>query len=234
MFGYKCQECHEGTVRETAVNGYQTRFDRVPFTVPEAIIGICDKCGAEHHNAGEYKRWRALFEAESQKSGRLLSAQEITALRKRLGLSKSDFAALLGTTRQSVYWWEREDRDRPQSLAYDNMLRLVKVSAERRSVDVVAYLAQRAAEAGIHIGLGAEDVDDIPLADDADEAGPCRVDDDADDTAPEALTDDRTEASVMGTDELETILRSVRQIGNLSGAAAEELARLLGRRREVG
>jgi len=123
MFNYTCQECHKGTVRETRVKGYQTRFDRVPFTVPEAIIGICDKCGAEHHNAGEYKHWRALFEAESQKSGRLLSAREIGALRERLGLSKSDFAALLGTTRQSVYWWEREDRDRPQSLAYDNMLR---------------------------------------------------------------------------------------------------------------
>lgn len=234
MFGYKCQECHEGTVRETTVKGYQTRFDRVPFTVPEAIIGICDKCGAEHHNAGEYKRWRALFEAESQKSGRLLSAREIGALRERLGLSKSDFAALLGTTRQSVYWWEREDRDRPQSLAYDNMLRLVKVSAERGSVDVVAYLAQRAAEAGVRIGLGADEADDVPLADNADEGEPCGVDDDADDTASEPMTDDRTEASVMGTDELETVLRSVRQMGNLSGAAAEELARLLGRRREVG
>lgn len=228
MFGYKCQECHEGTVRRTTVKGYQTRFDRVPFTVPEAIIGICDKCGAYSYDAREYKRWRALFEAESQKSGRLLSAQEITALRTRLGLSKSDFAALLGTTRQSVYWWERDDRDRPQSLAYDNMLRVVKVSAERGSVDVVAYLAQRAAEAGIHIGLGADE------ADDADEVEPCRVDDDADETAPESVTGDRAEASVMGTDELETILRSVRQIGNLSGAAAEELARLLGRRREVG
>lgn len=234
MFGYKCQECHEGTVLEKTIQNYQTRFDRVPFTVPEAIIGICDKCGAEHHNAGEYKRWRALFEAESQKSGRLLSAREIGALRERLGLSKSDFAALLGTTRQSVYWWEREDRDRPQSLAYDNMLRIVKVSSERGSVDVVAYLAQRAAEAGIHIGLGAGDVDDAPLADDADEAEACRLDDDADDTAPEALTDDQTEGLAMGTDELETVLRSVRQIGSISVEAAEELARLLDRRREAG
>lgn len=225
MFGYKCQECHEGTVRETTVKGYQTRFDRVPFTVPEAIIGVCDKCGAYSYDAREYKRWRALFEAESQKSGRLLSAQEITALRTRLGLSKSDFAALLGTTRQSVYWWEREDRDRPQSLAYDNMLRLVKVSAERGSVDVVAYLAQRAAEAGIHIGLG---------ADDEHGAESCRVDDDAENTSPESVTDVQDEAPETGIDELETVLRSVRQIGSISGAAAEELARLLGKRREVG
>ena len=223
MFGYKCQECHEGTVRETRMKGYETRFDRIPFTVPEATIGICDKCGAEHHNAGEYKRWRALFEAESQKSGRLLSAQDITALRERLGLSKSDFAALLGTTRQSVYWWERPDREKPQSLAYDNLLRVVKVSAERGSVDVVAYLAQRAAEAGIHIGLGSDDEDDIPCAEDASGG-----------REPETAAENPAEAPLMGIDELETVLRSVRQIGNLSGEAAQELARLLGRRREVG
>ncbi len=61
MFGYKCQECGRGTVQATTVKDYQTKFDGEPFTVLDAIIGVCDACGARHFNAKERKGGRQLF-----------------------------------------------------------------------------------------------------------------------------------------------------------------------------
>jgi len=60
MFGYKCQECGQGTVQPTTFRNYETRFGKRPFVVPEAVIGVCDLCGAQHFNAREWKRWRQL------------------------------------------------------------------------------------------------------------------------------------------------------------------------------
>ena len=65
VFGYKCQECGQGTVQPTTIAEYQTTFDGASFTVPEAVLGVCDRCGARHFNAKERRRWRQLF-AEHQ------------------------------------------------------------------------------------------------------------------------------------------------------------------------
>jgi hypothetical protein len=53
-------------VHPTTVFAYQTKFDGTPFTVPEAVIGVCDVCGAQHFNAKERKRWRQLFEEQRE------------------------------------------------------------------------------------------------------------------------------------------------------------------------
>lgn len=66
-FGYPCQEqCQElrGTVRAHVIPNYSTRVHGVPFVVERAVIGICDRCGAEHFAASEVKRWAKLFEEE--------------------------------------------------------------------------------------------------------------------------------------------------------------------------
>ena len=62
MFGYRCQECGRGTVQETRIAEHETRFGGERFVVPDAIIGVCDACEAQHFNAGERKRWRRLFD----------------------------------------------------------------------------------------------------------------------------------------------------------------------------
>lgn len=66
VFGYKCQECGQGTVQPTTVSDYQTTFDGASFTVPEAVLGVCDVCGARHFNAKERKRWRQFFEKQHE------------------------------------------------------------------------------------------------------------------------------------------------------------------------
>ena len=139
MFGYECEECHEGTVRETVFPEYNTRFENVPFVVPDAVIGVCDNCGGRHFSAKEYRRWRELYRQSREQQGAVLSAADIRDLREKLGLGKADFAALLGATRQSVYHWERDDRERPQSRMVDNLLKLVREGCEHGAVDVVGW-----------------------------------------------------------------------------------------------
>lgn len=101
MFNYKCQECGRGTVRPTRITNYQTKFDEEPFTVPEAVIGVCDICGARHFNAQEWKRWRRLF--EEQREARVTTRitlpvtlhRKLQALKQTRQCSQSDIIAEL-------------------------------------------------------------------------------------------------------------------------------------------
>ena len=52
-FGYKCQECGRGIVKEHVVPQYQIKIKGYPFAVNDARIGVCDDCGAEHFSAQE-------------------------------------------------------------------------------------------------------------------------------------------------------------------------------------
>ena len=151
MFGYTCQECHEGVVRRTTVRDFETKFENVPFVVPEAVIGVCDKCGARHFSGREHERWEELFRKWQDEEGRVMSPAEITKLREDLGLTKADFAALLGTTRQSLHYWEKGDREAPQSRMVDSLLKLVRKSCDEGHVDVVAFLRDCARAAGVQI-----------------------------------------------------------------------------------
>lgn len=66
MFAFKCQECGKGMVNPSTVHNYQTKFDGQRFIVPEAVIGVCDSCGARHFSAEERYRWRQLFEEQHE------------------------------------------------------------------------------------------------------------------------------------------------------------------------
>lgn len=149
MFGYTCEECSDGIVRPTTVRNFETKFENVPFVVPEAVIGVCDRCGAQYFNGREYKRWRRLFNEWQEQQRRVMSPAEIEQLRKDLGMSKSDFAALIGATRQSVYHWEKDDREAPQSRMVDTFLKLLRKSCDEGEVDVVRFLRDAADASGI-------------------------------------------------------------------------------------
>jgi len=153
MFGFKCEECGCGTVGEATRENFGVKFDRIPFVVPEAIIGVCEGCGAEYYDGREYKRWRKLFDEEQARTGGVLSPAEIRALREALRMTMSDFSALIGTTRQSLHHWEKDDREVPQSRMVDLMLRLVQEAVRRGAVDVVAFLAENARQAEIQIRM---------------------------------------------------------------------------------
>ena len=153
MFGNRCEECGRGTVRETRRKDFQVPFDGIPFVVPEAIIGVCDVCGAINYHGREYKRWKALFHKHQSRTGGVLSPADIRAVREALGMTMSDFSALIGTTRQSLHYWEKDGREVPQSRMVDLMLRLLQEAVRRGAVDVVAFLADNARQAGIQMKL---------------------------------------------------------------------------------
>jgi len=152
-FGYVCQECGEGTVREQVLPQYPTKIRGYPFVVKDARIGVCDRCGAEHFAARETNRWEEQFEAEHAKH--YMQPKEIRELQRTLGTTMEQFAFLLGCTRQSLYNWQRRDRRKPQSRMADVLMKLVRESHAKRTVDVLQFLIGEARQFGIAIELGA-------------------------------------------------------------------------------
>lgn len=150
-FGYKCQECGQGTVLETIFPEYKTKVKGYPLVVENARIGVCDRCGAEHFDPNETVRWRTLLQEKQSES--YLRPDDIRHLRKELGLSMEQFAALIGCTRQSLYNWEKSDRSVPQSRMADLFMRLIRESRSLGQLDVLGYLTTEAEKLGLHLAV---------------------------------------------------------------------------------
>src|SRR5712691_1129742 len=136
LFEYPCPECGRGTVRTTRVQNYKTKIRGYPFVVDEALIGVCDQCGAESFAPEETKRWEESFSRSLEVRQAFLSPGEISELRKALNLSMEDFARLIGSTRQSLSMSEKEDRVSPPLRTADLLMKLVRQSLHAGSVDV--------------------------------------------------------------------------------------------------
>lgn len=139
-----CVTCGKGEIEFRKVKDFETMVRGVPFTVPEAIIGFCKACGSKVFDPTEIRRWRKLYETDQLLKGKVLSAAEVREVRETLDLQISQFALLLGTTRQSVYNRERENRTSPQLRVVDLLLRLIRESIENGPVDVVKFLRTQA------------------------------------------------------------------------------------------
>jgi putative zinc finger/helix-turn-helix YgiT family protein len=153
MFEYTCQECGQGTVKEKGIKNYKTKIKGYPFTVPEAVIGVCDRCNAQHFAAEETKRWEELFSQSLEKDKLFLLPQDIEHVRKAVGLSMENFALLIGSTRQSLYNWENGKRSRPQSRTADLLIKLVDRSRSEREINVLDFLVREAKKLGVVIKL---------------------------------------------------------------------------------
>ncbi len=57
LFEFTCPECEKGTVRTTHIHNYKTKIKGYPFTVDEALIGVCDECKAQSFAPEETQRW---------------------------------------------------------------------------------------------------------------------------------------------------------------------------------
>jgi putative zinc finger/helix-turn-helix YgiT family protein len=139
-----CAKCGKGEIEFRKTQNFETMVRGVPFTVPEATIGYCTTCGAKVFDPKEIRRWQKLYEADHVSKGKLLSATDVANIRRALGLQINQFALLVGTTRQSVYNWERENRNSPQLRIVDVLLRLIRESIESGAVDVVKFLRDQA------------------------------------------------------------------------------------------
>jgi putative zinc finger/helix-turn-helix YgiT family protein len=153
-FGYKCQECGQGTVMRKVFPEYKTKLRGYPVTVQNACIGVCDRCGAEHFDPNETLRWR--MELEERQSESYLQPAEIRELRKQLGLSMEHFAVLLGCTRQSLYNWERANRLAAQSRMADLFMRLIRETHRSGHVDALNFLTAEASKLGFQLSVSAK------------------------------------------------------------------------------
>ena len=153
MIEFLCEECKEGRVRWQTRANYSTKVHGHPFVVPEAVVGVCDHCGAEAFDPQESRRWARLYDESLEKQGFLLTAEEISDIRGQLGLSIGNFALLVGCTRQTVYNWERCDRKSPQLKLADLLLKLVRESMYSGEVDVLRYLLFQAEQGGIALSM---------------------------------------------------------------------------------
>ena len=140
----RCAKCGKGEIEFHKVKDFETMVRGVSFTVPEAVIGRCKSCGEKIFDPNEIRRWQQLYETDLLTRGKLLSAAEINKIREALELQINQFARLLGTTRQSVYNWERENRKSPQLRLADLLLRLIDESMKIGAVDVVEFLREQA------------------------------------------------------------------------------------------
>lgn len=151
LFEYTCPECDIGTVHTKRVLNYKTKIKGFPFIVDEALIGVCDRCGAKQFAPEETKRWEELFHRSLEARQAVLSPGEITELRKTLGLSMEDFARLIGCTRQSISNWEKTDRASPPLRMADLLMKLVRQSLRFRRVDVLSFLVDEVKKWGVVI-----------------------------------------------------------------------------------
>lgn len=150
-FGYICQECGEGTVREQIFHEYKTRLKGLPLTVDDARIGVCDKCGARHFDQAETKRWKTLLDDKYAEA--YLQPSDIQDLIKQLGLSMEQFANLSGCTRQSLYNWQRPERSAPQSRMADLFMRLIRESQRVGAINVLDFLTEEAGKLGFDLEI---------------------------------------------------------------------------------
>ena len=153
LFEFICPECEKGTVRTTRIHNYKTKIKGYPFTVDEALIGVCDECEAQSFAPEETQRWDELFSHSLQARHAFLTPEEITQIRKALGLSMEDFARLIGSTRQSVSMWEKESRTTPPVRTADLLMKLVRQSLSGAPVDMLPFLLDEAKKWGVVIEL---------------------------------------------------------------------------------
>lgn len=144
LFEYSCPTCGRGTMRTTVVRNHQTRIKGYPFTVDEALIGICDVCGEHNFAPAERQRWEQLFAAQCEERHAYLTPEEIHTLRQTLRLSQEEFARLIGATRPSVAAWESPARTAPPSRTADLLMKLVARALQSRDVPVLDVLLEEA------------------------------------------------------------------------------------------
>ena len=151
-----CPECGEGTIKPTRFQNYKATIRGYPFVVPEAWIGVCDSCGTRTFNAKETHRWATLFEQTLESHHAYLAPEDITQLRESLGLSKKDFAHLIGATGRSLYTWEAPDRKTPPSRSADLILKIVRATLQQGRVDAIDLLLDEVKKWGLELEVRRE------------------------------------------------------------------------------
>ena len=124
-----------------------------PLWCQKQLWEWCDTCNARAFDPRETKRWQDLFYQRLEDKEIFYSREEIKTLRESLGLSVTDFAHLIGCTRQSIYNWERQDRINQQTRTADLMMKLMAKSLVSEPIDIISFLLKEAEKMGVKIEL---------------------------------------------------------------------------------
>jgi hypothetical protein len=58
---YRCPHCRPGIVFRKTMP-FKTKVRNIEIDIPDAVIGICNKCGKKTFNAKELKRWEKILD----------------------------------------------------------------------------------------------------------------------------------------------------------------------------
>lgn len=150
MTEFPCEECENGIVHQQRVE-HEANFRGMKFLIKDAMAGVCDKCGARYFKGKEIERWEKLFEINLQEKQHPLSPTEIKEIRAKLGLNQRQFSVLIGATRQSLYNWENEERQTPQSRQADLIIRVLKEYLENPGDNILDFLLSEARRIGVNL-----------------------------------------------------------------------------------
>lgn len=120
----------------------------VPVEVTDAKISKCNSCGETSVNAKELKRWDRL-----RSEGNVPTPAEVKRIRESQDLSVSDFARLVGVTRQTIYAWEREDVAALQLSPASLLVGLMADELNGNINGVIQHLVDKAATRGQEIQI---------------------------------------------------------------------------------
>jgi DNA-binding transcriptional regulator YiaG len=137
------------------ISEFSTRVGGVPVVIPEAHISKCTNCGETSVGAKELKRWELIQKEQLRDAGQIPSAGEVTRIREAIGLSVSDFAKLLGVTRQTIHAWEREGCAALQLGPGALLLEVLAGERAGKTRGVLEFLARKAAQRGQEVDLSA-------------------------------------------------------------------------------
>src|SRR5262245_18913471 len=104
-----CPKCGKGRLRDEILVNFETRLRGIPITIPEAHVRKCDSCGEIVFPVKEMRRWEELQLAALRSANALPDSIQIKHIREGLRLNVSQFADLMGITRQTAHAWERTD-----------------------------------------------------------------------------------------------------------------------------
>ena len=117
-----CPVCDAAEWTESS-RDFAATYKGVDFVIPQLELSECKSCGFEITKQAQGKRNEAKIRDAHRRIDGLLTGSEIKAIRKRLGLSQREAAALFGGGDNAFSKYERGEIT--QSVAMDRLIRLV-------------------------------------------------------------------------------------------------------------
>lgn len=163
MATVKCPNCGQAALARKIVPLYEARLGGLPVRVENAEFAECSACGETVVRAQEMKRWQQAQQEQLRAGGHIPSPDEVKRVREHFGLSVSDFAGLLGVTRQTVHAWERPGLDALPLGPAALLIGLLREESRGQVQGVLAWLQKQARGRGLEMRTQAKGGEEPPV-----------------------------------------------------------------------